>query len=84
MIIAYVQAALSKAKYEIIDDPEPYYGEIPGLRGVWATGNTLEECRQNLIDSLDSWIVARLQHGLKVPSVGGIAIRPMREIANRG
>jgi len=34
MIIEYVQAALRKAKYEIIDDPEPYYGEIPRLRGV--------------------------------------------------
>jgi predicted RNase H-like HicB family nuclease len=71
MIIEYVQASLSKARYEIIDDPEPYYGHIPGLRGVWATGNILEECRRNLIGALDSWIVASLQHGLKVPSVGG-------------
>lgn len=22
---------------------EPYYGEIPELKGVWAIGNTLEE-----------------------------------------
>jgi predicted RNase H-like HicB family nuclease len=71
MIIEYVQASLSKARYEIIDDPEPYYGEIPGLRGVWATGDTLAECRRNLIGALDSWIVASLQYGLKVPSVGG-------------
>jgi predicted RNase H-like HicB family nuclease len=33
---------MDKATYEIIDDPEPSYGEIPGLRGVWATGKTLE------------------------------------------
>ena len=48
MLIQYIQAALERAKYEIIDDEEPYYGEVPELEGVWATGKTLEECRRNL------------------------------------
>ena len=48
MFSEYIHAALSKATYEIIDDPEPFYGEVPELRGVWATGETLEECRENL------------------------------------
>jgi predicted RNase H-like HicB family nuclease len=34
---------MERATYEIIDDPKPYYGEVPELQGVWATGNTLEE-----------------------------------------
>ena len=46
MITEYINAALSHAKYEIIEDTEPYYGEIPELKGVWATGKTLEECRR--------------------------------------
>jgi len=29
MLIQYIHAALERAKYEIIDDEEPYYGEIP-------------------------------------------------------
>jgi hypothetical protein len=29
MIMDYIQAALRKAKYEIIEDEEPYYGEVP-------------------------------------------------------
>jgi hypothetical protein len=29
MIREYVQAAMERARYEIIADPEPYYGEIP-------------------------------------------------------
>lgn len=45
MLIQYIQAALEKAKYEIIEDEEPYYGEVPELEGVWATGKTLEEAR---------------------------------------
>ncbi|MBI2859604.1 MAG: hypothetical protein HYX90_11040 [Chloroflexi bacterium] len=42
MILEYVEAALRRAKYEIIDDQEPYYGEVPELEGVWATGKTFE------------------------------------------
>ncbi len=46
MILEYINAALEKAKYEIIEDEEPYYGEVPGLKGIWATGKTLDECRR--------------------------------------
>ena len=47
MIVQYMQKAMEKAHYEIIEDEEPYYGEIPVCKGVWATGKTLEECRLN-------------------------------------
>jgi predicted RNase H-like HicB family nuclease len=46
---------LDKARYERIEDSEPYYGEIPGIQGVWATGVTLDECRWNLSQSLKDW-----------------------------
>jgi len=68
MIIQYIEAALSHARYEIIDDEEPYYGEIPELVGVWATGKTLEECRKNLAEVVDGWIVVRSKKGLALPS----------------
>ena len=48
MLTQYLQAALDLARYEIIDDEEPYYGEVPELPGVWATGATLETCRRAL------------------------------------
>jgi predicted RNase H-like HicB family nuclease len=67
MLIQNIQAALEKAKYEIIEDEEPYYGEVPELKGVWATGKTLEECRRNLEEVIDEWIVFRLRKGLSIP-----------------
>ena len=43
MLTEYIDEALSRARYEIIDDQEtPYYGEIPDLPGVWASAATLE------------------------------------------
>lgn len=80
MIIQYVQRAMEKAHYEIIDDEEPYYGEIPRCQGVWATGKTLEECRRNLEDVLEGWIVVRLQRGLVLPQIGGVTIRPLERL----
>ncbi len=57
MIIEYIDEALKRATYEIIEDDEPYYGEISDIRGVWATGKTLEECRTNLKETLDEWLI---------------------------
>lgn len=64
MLIEYIQAALERAKYEIIDDVEPYYGEVPELKGVWSTGKTLEECRKKLAEVIEGWIILRLKKGL--------------------
>jgi predicted RNase H-like HicB family nuclease len=80
MLIEYIQSALEKAKYEIINDEEPYYGEIPELKGVWATGTTLEECRKKLAEVIEGWIIIRLKRGLPIPSIGGYNIEEIKEI----
>ncbi|MFA4836840.1 MAG: type II toxin-antitoxin system HicB family antitoxin [Dehalococcoidia bacterium] len=80
MIREYIEAALARANYEIIDDAEPYYGEIPSLAGVWATGQTLEECRRNLVEVIDGWIVIRLSRGLPIPPIGNSEIRGPEKI----
>jgi predicted RNase H-like HicB family nuclease len=74
MFCEYIHAALSKATYEIIEDEEPFYGEVPELRGVWAIGKTLEECRENLKGVIEGWIALRLRLGLAIPPIGGHTI----------
>jgi len=82
MLTEYLGEALDHAHYEIIEDKEPYYGEIPGLDGVWATGRTLEECRRNLADALEDWLLFSIARGLPIPSVGQISLRlPARAVA---
>jgi hypothetical protein len=49
MLIQYIHAALERARYEIIDDEEPYYGEVPELEGVWATLHVQRPSAVNLI-----------------------------------
>jgi predicted RNase H-like HicB family nuclease len=74
MFSEYAAAALSKAEYEVIENPEPYYAHIPGLEGVWATGRTFEDCRKALIVAIEEWIAIRLRHGRSIPPIDGHAI----------
>lgn len=80
MISEYVRQAMRHAKYEMIKDEEPFYGEIEGLQGVWATGKTLEECREKLADTLEGWILIRISRGLAVPPIDGIEIKVPKEM----
>lgn len=80
MITEYIQTALRHARYEIIKDDEPYYGEIEALQGVWATGGSLEQCRERLAETLDGWILVRLSRGLPIPIVDGVEIRVPGEL----
>ncbi|RJO62675.1 MAG: type II toxin-antitoxin system HicB family antitoxin [Dehalococcoidia bacterium] len=84
MITEYIQAAVSRAKFEIIKDEEPYYGEVPELEGVWATGKTLEECRHNLIEVIDGWLVVRLHRGLPIPPLGKYRVKELKRLAVGG
>lgn len=76
MLVEYIHSALKKAHYEMIRDKEPFYGEIPGLRGVWATGKSLETCRENLEEALEGWIIVRLRRGLPIPRINGVSLIP--------
>ena len=79
MLLEYIQEALERAHYELIEDEEPYYGEVQELPGVWATGKSLEECRRNLGEVIEGWIMVRLQKGLPVPALGKKRLVPMEE-----
>ncbi len=73
MIQDFLISNLNKADYEIIDGGKRFYGEIKNLRGVWAVGKTLEECRQNLSTAIEGWLILRLKKnlpiaGFKIPS----------------
>jgi len=79
MLIEYVEEALRRARYEIIDDEERYYGEIEELRGIWATAKTLEECRNNLKDVIEGWILLSIKKGLPIPKLGDFEIKEIQE-----
>ncbi|MBI4673536.1 MAG: type II toxin-antitoxin system HicB family antitoxin [Chloroflexi bacterium] len=80
MLTEYIQAAMRRAKYEILSDDHSFYGEIPGFQGVWANAETLEACREELQEVLEDWILFRVARGLTIPRVDKISLR-IKEIA---
>ena len=71
----YLDEALRRARYELIDDKEtPYYGEVADLPGVWACGETLEGCRRELKDVIEGWILVSVKRSLDIPRLGSAEI----------
>jgi len=81
MIQDYINEALKIAKYEIIEDDEPYYAQVDQLKGVWASGKSFEECRNNLIEVIEGWLIIRFQRGLEIPEINGVTIKKPQELS---
>jgi predicted RNase H-like HicB family nuclease len=79
MLANYIDQAMILAKYEIIEEDGTYWGEIPGLQGVWARHASLEGCRQELRESLSDWIALRLRLGLQIPVIAGIDLNKITQ-----
>ena len=77
MLATYIDQAMELARYEIIEDEGTYWGEIPGLQGVWARQATLEACRRELREALSDWMALRLRLGLPIPVLAGIDLNQM-------
>jgi predicted RNase H-like HicB family nuclease len=67
MLKRYIRAAMKKARYEILPDDGGFYGEIPGFQGVYANAGTLEECRDELEEALEDWILLRVSLHYALP-----------------
>ena len=72
MLASYIDAAMEAATYEIIEDEGSYFGEVPGLQGVWARHETLEGCHRELRETISDWLALRLRLGLPIPVLAGI------------
>ena len=74
MLTKYTQAALRQAKYEILEDDGSFYGEIAICNGVFSNASSLEECREQLEEVLEEWILLRVYKNLEIPVIDGIEL----------
>jgi len=66
MLNNFIQKNLAKAKYKLLEN-RTYFGEIPGLKGVWASARNLEACRKELMEVLEDWLFLKLHSKEKIP-----------------
>jgi predicted RNase H-like HicB family nuclease len=63
---------MRKADYKILENDEGYYGEILGFAGVYSIADTLEDCRNELAEVLEEWMIWLLLDNTDLPIVDGI------------
>ena len=73
MLSDYMDKAMQHAQYERIEDGT-YFATIPGFEGLWANGKTEEECRKELREVLEGWILLGIAHHDTLPEVDGVRL----------
>lgn len=79
MIRQYVDQALRRAHYDKLDDGT-FCAEVDGLPGVLASGTTLEECRDQLAEVVEEWVLVRIARGLDVPPLDNIEVKVQKAV----
>ncbi len=67
VLAEYIEIAMRDAVFVIFVEDGTYYGDIYGFQGVWANADTLEECRQELKEVLEGWIILGIERGHEIP-----------------
>jgi predicted RNase H-like HicB family nuclease len=73
MLTNYIHHIMCHAHFELMDNGR-FYGSIPGFQGVWSEGVTLEQCRDELVEVLEGWLIVKLRCGEDLPIMDGIDI----------
>lgn len=66
MISEFIEKKMKRARYKLLNEGG-YFGEIPGLRGVWAHAKNLEDCRKELKEVLEDWILLNVRSKHAIP-----------------
>ena len=82
MLAHYLDIAMEMAQYEILEEDGAYWGEIPGLQGVWAKHQTLAGCQRELREALSDWVALRLRLGLRIPELAQVDLNQLDAVAH--
>ncbi|NQV88736.1 MAG: type II toxin-antitoxin system HicB family antitoxin [Parcubacteria group bacterium] len=68
MFSNFIEKKMGTAKYKILED-KTYFGEVSGIKGVWANAKTLEMCRKELQEVLEDWALLKIRSHEPVPGL---------------
>jgi len=76
----YIEQAMAQALYDKLEDGT-FAGRIPSCKGVIALGTTLRGCEEELLSTLEDWILMGLKLGHALPVIQDLDLNkePIRE-----
>ncbi len=72
MLAEYIAKAVENARFERLENSR-YFGTVPGFQGAWAEADSIENCRRELADVLEDWILLAIRRNLELPVLAGVA-----------
>jgi predicted RNase H-like HicB family nuclease len=66
MLSEFILKKLKNARYKLLKDGS-YFGEIPGLKGVWTSAGNLEDYRKELQEVLEDWLLLKVRERENIP-----------------
>lgn len=66
MLTEFIDQKMRRARYKLLKDGN-YFGEIAGVKGVWANAKNLEECREKLQEVLEDWLLLKVRERETIP-----------------
>lgn len=73
MLTEYVEKGMLLAQVEKMEDGR-YFASIPIFKGLWADGDTQDECRSELRSCLEEWLVIALREDDELPELAGVSL----------
>jgi len=73
MLTEYIEKAMSLAQVEKMEDGR-YFASIPLFKGLWADGDTKDECLNELHSSFEEWLVIALREDDELPELGQVSL----------
>ena len=73
MVTRYIHEAMRRAEFKRLDNSS-WFGEIPGLTGVWANEASSKQCRVILQEVLEEWLVLKIRDGDTIPNLGRVKL----------
>jgi len=74
MLTEYVERAMRKAQYELMENGQ-FFATIPNCKGLWAQAKSLEKCHQEPRSTLKDWLLLGLQLDHHLPVIDGINLK---------
>jgi predicted RNase H-like HicB family nuclease len=80
MLTKYIDAAMRRAEYEVVEDDGSIYGHAPDLPGAWANAPTQEACAIELREVVEDWIMLSIADRETLPVINGIDLNVHAEV----
>lgn len=79
MVTEKIEDVVNRAHFEEIEGEDCFYGESEEFKGLWATGATLDECKDNLKLAVRDWLRDSTNTDFPISALEEFGIDKIRE-----